>query len=81
MRKILLFSALLMAVVACNSTSSSGDAVAGDTTHNTGLTNPSSVDTIKHPDGVINGSVISTDTAAINVQNSVNKGKESKVNK
>ncbi len=52
MRKILLFSALLMAVVACNSTSSSGDAVAGDTTHNTGLTNPSSVDTIKHPDGV-----------------------------
>jgi hypothetical protein len=81
MRKIIVCSALLISIVACNSNSSSSNNAAGDTTQNTGLTNPSSVDTTKHPDGVVNGSVISTDTAAINVQNSVNKGKEAKAKK
>src|SRR5438045_1727041 len=80
MRKIIVCSALLINMVACNSNSSSSNKAAGDTTQNTGLTNPSSVDTTKHPDGVVNVTVISTDTAAINVQNSVNKGKELKAN-
>ncbi|HSU52097.1 MAG TPA: hypothetical protein VLJ41_15930 [Segetibacter sp.] len=82
MRKSLLFLALSTCLVACNSSGSSGNSDATkDTANETGLTNPSSVDTTKHPDGVINGSVISTDTAAINVQNSIDKGKEAKTNK
>jgi hypothetical protein len=82
MKKNIIFSALLMALLSCNSNSSSdSNAAGGDTTNATGLTNPSAIDTTKHPDGVINGSVISTDTAAMNVQNSINKAKEAKKNK
>ncbi len=42
-------------------------------TDSTGLTNPTSIDTIKHPSGIDNSSAISTDTAAMNVQNSIKK--------
>jgi hypothetical protein len=41
-----------------------------------GLTNPIAIDTVKHPAGMSNQNVISTDTAAMNVQNSINKAKE-----
>lgn len=58
MRK-LLFSFLLLAMLGCND--------GGNATGTTGETgeNPSAMDTTKHPDGTINGSVISTDTDAM----------------
>lgn len=77
----MIFPALLLGLLSCNSNSSSDSKVNSDTASQTGLTNPSAIDTTKHPDGVVNGSVISTDTAAMNVQNSVNKAKEVKKNK
>ena len=43
-----------------------------------GLTNPSAIDTIKHPSGVDNSSVISTDTAAMNIQNAFRKADSAK---
>lgn len=82
MRKILIVPAFLFAIISCNSNSSSEHKAGGsDTASKTGLTNPSAIDTTKHPDGMVNGSVISTDTAAMNVQNSINKAKEEKKNK
>jgi hypothetical protein len=38
--------------------------------------NPTAIDTVKHPGGMANQNVISTDTAAMNMQNSINKAKE-----
>ena len=48
-----------------NSTQNQNDTV--------GKTNPIAIDTMKHPSGVDNSSVISTDTAAMNVQNAYKK--------
>jgi hypothetical protein len=79
MKKIIVISALFITSMSCNS--NQNNEASGDTTNNAGLTNPSAIDTTKHPDGMINGNVISTDTAAINVQNSENKAKEAKKNK
>ncbi len=44
-----------------------------DGTDTGGLTNPITIDSVKHPSGVDNSSVISTDTAAMNVQNTYKK--------
>jgi hypothetical protein len=78
MKKITVFSALLFVLASCNSNTSNSNAANNDTASNAELTNPSAVDTTKHPDGMTNGSVISTDTAAMNVQNSINKAKGAK---
>ena len=82
MRKIIIFSALVIALTSCGGTGSTdNNAVVGDTSNEAGMTNPSAIDTTKHPDGMLNGSVISTDTAAMNMQNSVNKARQAKKNK
>lgn len=70
MKKITLFSAVLIFFMSCDNSSGSSDA---GKTDSTGLTNPVSIDTVKHPSGMDNSSVISTDTAAMNVQNSIKK--------
>ena len=67
----LFFPILLVFLASCgnaNNTSNSDNA-----TDTVGLTNPIAIDTIKHPSGVDNSSVISTDTAAMNVQNTYKK--------
>ncbi len=76
MKKLLIVSAIFISLTSCNSNGNSGsNAVTGDTTNSTGLTNPSAIDTTKHPSGVDNSDVISTDTAAMNTQNAINKAK------
>lgn len=76
MKKLIVFSTLLIVLSSCNSNGSSESNMAtGDTTDKAGMTNPSAIDTTVHPNGITNGSVISTDTAAMNVQKSVDKAK------
>ncbi|MDB5248822.1 MAG: hypothetical protein JWQ40_3216 [Segetibacter sp.] len=74
MKKLLIGSALFIVLSACggNSTEEATDA---NTTDSVGLTNPTAIDTTKHPSGLDNSNVISTDTAAMNTQNSINKAK------
>lgn len=74
----MMVSALFIALTGCGGSGSTDNNAIGDTANNPGLTNPTAIDTTKHPDGMINGSVISTDTAAMNVQNSINKAKAAK---
>ena len=80
MRKIIVFSALVIALTSCGGSGSTdnNNAMVGDTGTEAGMTNPTAIDTTKHPDGMINGNVISTDTAAMNMQNSLNKAKQAK---
>jgi hypothetical protein len=73
MKKICFGSFLLIALASCGSSPSDNNAVAGDTTNNAGLTNPTAIDTTKHPTGMDNSSVISTDTAAMNTSNAYKK--------
>ena len=80
MRKFLLLSSLLIGLLSCNG-STENNTSDTDTTNQAGLTNPSAIDTTKHPDGMINGSVISTDTAAMNTQNAIDKAKGAKKEK
>lgn len=68
MKKLFIVSVLLTALYSCGGSSSGNN-----TTDSTGLTNPTAIDTTKHPTGVDNSSVISTDTAAMNTQNSYKK--------
>jgi hypothetical protein len=77
MKKLIGVSALFIVLTSCNGNhSSENNDSSGDTNSNAGLTSPSANDTTKQPDGMVNGSVISTDTAAMNVQNSENKAKK-----
>ena len=72
MKKMMIISFLVIGLASCNNN-------AGDNTHDGadsgGLTNPTAIDTTKHPSGMENSSVISTDTAAMNVQKSIDKAK------
>jgi hypothetical protein len=72
MKKCFVTLALVVTLYACSG-NGANNAATGDTTNNTGLTNPTAIDTTKHPTGVDNSSVISTDTAAANIQNSYKK--------
>ena len=81
MKKLFYSIAITIALFSCNNSSSSDGSDNHDTTDAAGLTNPSAIDTVKHGDGIINSNVISTDTAAMNMQNSINKANEAKKNK
>lgn len=72
MKKMFIASALLASLYGCSG-SSSGNAADNNAIDGAGLTNPTAIDTTKHPSGMDNSSVISTDTAAMNVQNSYKK--------
>ncbi len=72
MRNGSIISALFILLTSCgNSTNNNESTSPGSDT--VGLTNPVTIDTTKHPSGVDNSSVISTDTAAINIQNTFKK--------
>jgi hypothetical protein len=70
MNKLIIASLLLISFCSCGASSSDNN---NTTTDGAGLTNPTAIDTTKHPSGMDNSSVISTDTAAMNVQNSYKK--------
>jgi hypothetical protein len=69
MKKIIIAFACAVYIMSCNSENTSGEAEAEDV--------PSSVDTTAHPTGVNEGAVISTDTAAYNVENTNPGGRDS----
>jgi hypothetical protein len=71
MKKLLIISAISILTSCGNSTDTDKTNVGN--TDSSGLSNPVVIDTLKHPSGVDNSSVISTDTAAINVQNTYKK--------
>ncbi len=73
MKKIFIGSFLFIVLSSCGGNSTGNNAAAGDTTNNTGLTNPVAIDTTKHPSGMDNSNVISTDTAAMNTSNAYKK--------
>ncbi len=73
MKKIWIGSLLLIALTGCGGNSSGNNAAAGDSTNNAGLTNPVTIDTTKHPTGMDNSNIISTDTAAMNTSNAYKK--------
>lgn len=81
MKKLLAGAILLIALSSCGGGTTDNNAVAGDTTDNTGLTNPVAIDTTKHPTGMDNSNVISTDTAAMNTSNAYKKLDSAKNNK
>lgn len=78
MKKHFIVSALIITLYSCSGNTADAN---GNTTDSTGLTNPTAIDTTKHPTGVDNSSVISTDTAAMNVQNSYKKLDSAQKNK
>jgi hypothetical protein len=73
MKKLSVASLLFIALGSCGGDPSNNNAAAGDTTNKTGLTNPVTIDTTKHPTGMDNSNVISTDTAAMNTSNAYKK--------
>ena len=65
MKKIIIASALFVGLLSCNSETG------GETTSNDSASRedaPSAFDTTQHPTGITTGSVISTDTASMNVE-------------
>lgn len=81
MKKLLSGSILFIALTSCGGNPSDNNAAVGDTTDSGGLTNPITIDTTKHPTGVDNSNVISTDTAAMNTSNAYKKLDSAKTNK
>lgn len=73
MKKISLVSALFIVLTSCGNSTGDNDAANGNSTDSAGLTNPSAIDTTKHPTGMDNSSAISTDTAAMNTSNAYKK--------
>jgi hypothetical protein len=75
MKRLCMVSMLFIAITSCGGNSSDNDATntTGNTTDTGGLTNPTAIDTTKHPTGMDNSSVISTDTAAMNTSNAYKK--------
>jgi len=72
MKISLVLSVVFFLSAGCNNSTTTNDAKR-DSTDTVGLTNPSAIDTTKHPSGMDNSSVTSTDTAAMNVQNTLKK--------
>ena len=70
MKKIVIII-FIAAYTSCNNTP--GNSAEEKAKDSIGLTNPSVIDTTKHPTGMDNSSVITTDTAAIDVSNSIKK--------
>ena len=73
MKRLYVVSVLFIAMSSCSGSSSGNNADTGNTTDTAGLTNPTAIDTTKHPTGMDNSNVISTDTAAMNTSNAYKK--------
>jgi len=81
MKKLIGIYAICFICASCGSNTSDNQTGANNTSDSGGLTNPIAIDTVKHPSGMVNSNVISTDTAAMNVQNSINKAREAQKKK
>ena len=57
--------ALFTLLLSCNNAGNDGPVTDSTSINNT----PSAIDTTQHPNGITNGSLISTDTARMNVEN------------
>ena len=77
MIKVAILFAVLISVSGCNG-SAENNAANADSANAAGMTTSSTTDTTTPGDGMINSNVISTDTAAMNMQNSVNKANQDK---
>lgn len=73
MKKLCVVTVLFIAISSCGGSSSGSNANTGNTSDTSGLTNPTAIDTTKHPTGMDNSNVISTDTAAMNTSNAYKK--------
>ncbi|WP_018612859.1 hypothetical protein [Segetibacter koreensis] len=73
MKEIWIGLLVIVALSSCSGNLSNNNETTGNTTDSTGLTNPSAIDTTKHPSGMDNSNVISTDTAAMNTSNAYKK--------
>lgn len=71
MKNLFIISAIFLFLNSCDN--SSNNMVKSNNADSIGLTNPSVIDTVKHPSGIDNSSVISTDTAAMNTQNAIER--------
>ena len=71
MKKLCIVLTIFIFLSNCSDSNNDGGKSTG--ADSSGLTNPVSIDTVKHPTGMDNSSVISTDTAAMNVQNTIKK--------
>lgn len=76
MKKLLIISSFYLVLISCNSNTSANGAAATDST-GAGLTSPAAIDSTASANGMTNSSVISTDTAAMNTNNAINKAKDS----
>ena len=65
MKKLFSAMALFTLLLSCNNAGNDGPVTDSTSINNT----PSAIDTTQHPNGITNGSVISTDTASMNVEN------------
>ena len=73
MKKLCIIATIFIFLNSCSNSSDNNNKELKNGTDSTGLSNPITIDTVKHPSGIDNSSVISTDTAAMNVQNSIKK--------
>lgn len=73
MNKLCIVSALFILLSSCGGNSTDNASANGNNTDSTGLTNPVTIDTTKHPTGMDNSNIISTDTAAMNTSNAYKK--------
>ena len=71
MKKLTLLFAVFAIINGCDNSGNTVDKNNTDAVDSAGLVSPT--DSINPPGGVINSSAISTDTAAINVQNTLKK--------
>ena len=81
MKKIWIGSFLFISLCSCGGNSTDNASANGNNTDSTGLTNPVTIDTTKHPSGVDNSNVSSTETAAMNTSNAYKKLDSAKGNK
>lgn len=73
MKELSIVTIMFIVFTSCSGSSSGNNATTGDNTDSAGLTNPTAIDTTKHPTGMDNSNVISTDTAAMNTTNAYKK--------
>lgn len=76
MKKILCICALFIALTSCNGNSTNNNTDEVKSNDNGSDTYPIDSDTTKPGTGMDNAEVISTDTAAMNVQRSIDKAKD-----
>ena len=71
MKKLFIISAIFILLSSCNNSPGNDEDKGG--TDSASLKSPSAIDTTIQPGGMDNSSVISNDTAAMNVQNLIKK--------